>query len=49
MLSKECKSGNSTLKAQAGESILPIGKHFTFNIFEPAYETISLAKTTFPH
>lgn len=49
MFSKECKSGNSTLKAWAGKSILPIAKHFTFNIFEPAYETISLAKTTFPH
>lgn len=49
MLSKECKSGNSTLKARAGKSILPTAKHFTFNIFEPAYETISLAKTTFPH
>lgn len=49
MLSKECKSGNLTLKAWAGKSILPVAKHFTSNIFEPAYETISFAKTTFPH
>lgn len=49
VLSKECKSGNSTSKARAGKSILPTAKHFTFNIFEPASETISPAKTTFPH